>query len=116
MATSSMPMNEVPAWFSYKSSESSLCFNVPSLPNSKIIGLNICTIYALDEGGFNNPRNKIWDECYIRISNDTQNLKWVYSPTFVGVPDDDAQDMTWLCRWKFGNQIEGSDEVNISVF
>ncbi|KAM7462858.1 hypothetical protein LguiA_030979 [Lonicera macranthoides] len=111
-----LPRSEVPAWFSYKSSESSLCFNVSSLPSAKIIGLNICTIYERGKGGPKNPRNKSWDECYIRISNDTKNLKWVYSPTFIGVPDDDAQDMTWLCHWKFGHQLEGGDEVNISVF
>ncbi|KAM7462849.1 hypothetical protein LguiA_030970 [Lonicera macranthoides] len=111
-----LPLSEVPAWFSYKSSESSLCFNVSSLPSAKILGLNICTIYASSKGGPKNPRNKSWDECYIRISNDTKNLKWVYSPTFIGVPDDDVQDMTWLCHWKFGNQLEGGDEVNISVF
>ncbi|KAM7462851.1 hypothetical protein LguiA_030972 [Lonicera macranthoides] len=111
-----LPRSEVPAWFSYRTFESSLCCNVPSLPNAKIIGLNICTIYAHGKGGPKNPRNESWDECYIRISNDTKNLKWVYSPTFLGVPDDEAQDMTWLCHWKFGNQLEGGDEVNISVF
>lgn len=111
-----LPRSEVPAWFSYKTSGSSLSFTVLSVPNAKIIGLNICTIYARDEAGPDDPKSKIWNESYIRISNNTKNLKWVYSPTFMGVSGDKAQNMTWLCHWKFGNKLEGGDDVDISVF
>ncbi|KAA8536647.1 hypothetical protein F0562_029125 [Nyssa sinensis] len=50
-----------------------------------------------------------------RISNKSKDLKWTYSPTVIGVPDND-KDMMWLSNWKIGNQLEGGDEVNVSVF
>ncbi|MFZ8360643.1 hypothetical protein ACO1LX_19735, partial [Staphylococcus aureus] len=28
----------------------------------------------------------------------------------------DGEDFVWLSHWKFGNQLEGGDEVSVTVF
>ncbi|XP_059631372.1 disease resistance protein RPV1-like [Cornus florida] len=108
--STSFPGSEVPGWFSIKTMESVICFKVPSFPNFKIQGLNVCAVYAITIG----DSEKDWNELYIKVNNRTKDLKWTYSPTFVGVPDD-GKDMVWLSRWNLGNQLEAGDEVNISV-
>ncbi|KAM7474473.1 hypothetical protein LguiB_021716 [Lonicera macranthoides] len=34
---------------------------------------------------------------------------------YYGCPEED-EDMTWLSQWDFGNQLEGGDEIVVSVF
>lgn len=60
-------------------------------------------------------RNEYWDNIFIRTSNKTKGFKWIYSPTFVGLPKDN-EHMIWLSHWKIGNQLEGGDEVDVTVF
>ncbi|XP_059653193.1 disease resistance protein RPV1-like isoform X2 [Cornus florida] len=55
---------------------------------------------------------KFW---MIRVSNRTKDVKWTYSPTFMGLPVE-GQEMVWLSHWNFVNQLmEAGDEVNISL-
>ncbi|CAL5401821.1 unnamed protein product [Camellia sinensis] len=110
-----LPGNEVPSWFSNKSTGSSICLNVPSLPNLKIRGLNVCVVYEQTYAKYDDRRNEYWDNIFIRTSNKTKGFKWIYSPTFVGLPKDN-EHMIWLSHWKIGNQLEGGDEVDVTVF
>ncbi|GMP63266.1 hypothetical protein CsSME_00025018 [Camellia sinensis var. sinensis] len=110
-----LPGNEVPSWFSNKSTGSSICLNVPSLPNLKIRGLNVCVVYEQTYAKSDDRRNEYWDNIFIRTSNKTKGFKWIYSPTFVGLPKDN-EHMIWLSHWKIGNQLEGGDEVDVTVF
>ncbi|CAL5340879.1 unnamed protein product [Camellia sinensis] len=96
-----LPGNEVPSWFSNKSTGSSICLNVPSLPNLKIRGLNVCVVYEQTYAKSDDRRNEYWDNIFIRTSNKTKGFKWIYSPTFVGLPKDN-EHMIWLSHWKIG--------------
>ncbi|CAL5401800.1 unnamed protein product [Camellia sinensis] len=42
------------------------------------------------------------------------SLIWSHSPYVFGIPEAD-EDMMWLSYWKIENQLEGGDELNISV-
>ncbi|XP_059652084.1 disease resistance protein RUN1-like [Cornus florida] len=109
-----VPGAEVPGWFRFKSTGSSICFRLPSLTNLKIQGLKVCVVYASTEGVSN--LITYWKDFYIKISNRTKDLKWMYSPTFIGIPDDENKDhMIWLSNWQIRNQLEVGDEVIVSV-
>ncbi|XP_059652093.1 uncharacterized protein LOC132299470 isoform X3 [Cornus florida] len=114
MFSTFVPGNEVPVTFSSKSTGSSICFNVPSIPNLKIRGLNVCVVYANAGRHSSYMREMYWNMLYITTSNETKELKWKYSPTFVGIPDDNKY-MIWLCHWKLGNTLEVGDAVKVSV-
>ncbi|GMP39606.1 hypothetical protein CsSME_00010373 [Camellia sinensis var. sinensis] len=115
--STSLPGSEVPRWFSIKSTGSSICFKVPSHPNLNIQGLNVCVVIATAEKRSNDPRDEHWNEFYIKTSNKTKGLKWVYSPTIMGLPNGRGyKNMTWLSHWNIGNQLESGDEVDVSVF
>ncbi|KAA8536640.1 hypothetical protein F0562_029118 [Nyssa sinensis] len=105
-----VPGGEVPTgWCSNKSTGSSICFIVPSFPNLKIRGLNVCCVYALSS------KPDIWRRVLSsRLSNKSKDLKWIYGPNSFGIPED-GKDMIWLSHWKFGNKLEGGDEVNVSI-
>ncbi|KAM1140418.1 hypothetical protein ACFX15_039822 [Malus domestica] len=107
-----LPGNEVPGRFSHTSKGSSISFTLPSLPNLKIQGLNIFSVYA-NSGvyHFSSMPNPVM----IKISNQSKDLKWIYGPSCYGIPDD-GNDMTWLSHWKLGNRLECGDEVTVSVF
>ncbi|XP_059654640.1 uncharacterized protein LOC132301404 [Cornus florida] len=113
-----LPGSEVPGWFSIKSLGSSICFKVPSFPNFKFQRSNVCVVYALSNRDYDDshdPITECWNEFHIKVSNRTKDLKWTYSPTFLGVPDE-GEDMVWLSHWNFGNVLEAGDEVDVSVF
>lgn len=50
----------------------------------------------------------------IRISNMTKDVTWIYSPTFFGVPKTD-ENVVWSSFWTFRNQMEGGDEIHVSI-
>ncbi|CAL5340855.1 unnamed protein product [Camellia sinensis] len=49
-----------------------------------------------------------------KIPTWTKSLTWSHSPFAFGIPEAN-EDMMWLSYWKFENQLEGGDELNISV-
>ncbi|XP_059654362.1 disease resistance-like protein CSA1 [Cornus florida] len=101
--------NEVPAWYSSKTTTSSICFNVPSLPNNlKIRGLNVCVAYNFH--GFTG----FLYEYIMRTFNKTKDVKWTYYPTVTGFPNE-GENMIWVSHWKLGNQFEAGDEVAVDV-
>ncbi|KAA8536641.1 hypothetical protein F0562_029119 [Nyssa sinensis] len=106
-----VPGGGVPTgWCGNKSTGSSICFIVPSLPNLRIRGLNVCCVYALSNN------QDIWwpPPLFIKLSNKSKDLKWIYGPGSFGIPED-GKDMIWFSHWKFGNKLVGGDEVNVSI-
>ncbi|KAM5554726.1 hypothetical protein ABKV19_022903 [Rosa sericea] len=106
--------NEVPGQFSHRSSgASSISFTVPLLPNLGIRGFNFFSIYAKSKGLRSGllPNHPVM----IRFTNKSKSLKWIYGPSFYGIPSEE-KDMIWLSHWKLGNRLEGGDEVTVSVF
>ncbi|KDP27361.1 hypothetical protein JCGZ_20185 [Jatropha curcas] len=102
--------SEVPYWFSHKSIGSSISFTVTPTSGHTIRGLNLCIVYARDDEVF-------WLHAaghYAIINNETKGIIWSYSPTFYGIPEEN-EDMVWLSYWKFGDELEVGDEVNVSV-
>ncbi|XP_052205028.1 disease resistance protein RPV1-like [Diospyros lotus] len=112
-----LPGNEIPGWFSQVEGNS-ISFKVPSQPNLNIRGLNVCFVYSRSRDCkfryWGEAKLRQWFSYYVKISNKTNGLKWVYSPTFLGIPGA-GDNMTWLSHWMIGNQLEVGDEVNVSV-
>ncbi|XP_048422834.1 disease resistance protein RPV1-like [Pyrus x bretschneideri] len=109
--------NEVPGRFSYKSTKSSISFSVPLLPSShRIRGLNIFASYANEENSNYNDDGWKWVSNIIKVSNKSKGLKWIYSPSFYGIPGD-GEDMIWLSHWKMENEtiLQCGDQVVVSV-
>ncbi|CAL5401804.1 unnamed protein product [Camellia sinensis] len=103
-----VPANEVPGWCSNKRKGSSISFNVPLVPNLKVVALNVYIVYAFA----NDISLTNYQFDYIKISNKTKGLKWTYRPKFKGIPDDDS--MIWFSRWEIGHLLmEGSDKMNL---
>ncbi|CAL5340851.1 unnamed protein product [Camellia sinensis] len=85
--------SKVPDWFNLKNEVSSISFTVPSHLNFRIRCLSVS---------------------HTIISNTTKSLIWSHSPYVLGIPEAD-EDMMMLSYWKFENQLESGDELNISV-
>ncbi|PRQ57438.1 hypothetical protein RchiOBHm_Chr1g0348331 [Rosa chinensis] len=74
---------------------------VPLLPNLGIRGFNFFSIYAKSKGlrcGLL-PNHPV---IIIRFTNKRKSLKWIYGPSFYGIPSEE-KDMIWLSHWKLGN-------------
>ncbi|KAL7258122.1 hypothetical protein ACSBR1_004276 [Camellia fascicularis] len=73
--------------------------------------LIVCSIYALS----NNRKEDRFDcGTHTSVSDTTKSLIWRHFPYVRGIPEAD-EDMMMLSYWKFENQLEGGDELNISV-
>ncbi|TQD92528.1 hypothetical protein C1H46_021864 [Malus baccata] len=108
--------DEVTGRFSYTSTKSSLSFIVPLLLAShRIRGLNIFATYANENSNNYVTRFGI-APIMIKVRNKSKGLKWIYSPTFYGIPGD-GEDMIWLSHWKMENKtiLQCGDEVVVSV-
>ncbi|CAL5401874.1 unnamed protein product [Camellia sinensis] len=103
--------SKAPDLFNLKNEGYSLSFTVPSHLNFRIRCLSVCSIYALSDNQKEHDYN--WDAHTI-ISNTTKSLIWSHSPYVLGIPEAD-EDMMMLSYWKFENQLESGDELNISV-
>ncbi|XP_070682736.1 disease resistance protein RUN1-like isoform X2 [Malus domestica] len=120
--------NEVPGQFSYKSTKSSISFIVPLLLAShKIRGLNISATYAneensnyIDDDGDDDDDDDDDDgyksSIIIKVSNKSKGLKWIYVPTFYGIPEE-GEDMIWLSHWRMESEttLQCGDEVLVLV-
>ncbi|KAM7474152.1 hypothetical protein LguiB_021395 [Lonicera macranthoides] len=104
-----IPGGAIPSCFTNKSKGSSISFIVSSLPNLMIRCLNVCSLYHRDPGG------ELDHPLLTKINNKTKDLTWIYSPLCWGCPIED-EDLAWLSQWNFGNQLEGGDEVIVSIF
>ncbi|XP_040362633.1 disease resistance protein RPP2B-like [Rosa chinensis] len=81
--------NEVPGQFSHRSSgASSMSFTMPLLPpNLGIRGFNFFSVYAKSKGLRSGllPNHPVM----IRFTNKSKSLKWIYGPSFYGIPSGD---------------------------
>ncbi|THG14242.1 hypothetical protein TEA_009225 [Camellia sinensis var. sinensis] len=60
------------------------------------------------------PRKRMETSRALLPHNTTKSLIWSHSPNVFGIPEAD-EDMMMLSYWKFENQLEGGDELHISV-
>ncbi|CAN0913347.1 Disease resistance protein RPV1 [Linum grandiflorum] len=111
-----LPASQVPDWLSDATIGSSHSIQVtsPPSPTHKIRGISLCIVYARDEEVF-------WLQAaghYANIHNERTSINWSYSPTFYGIPyedEDDDEKMVWLSHWKFGDEVEVGDKLNITA-
>lgn len=100
------------SWLSYNAKgSSSMSFDVP---NHDIQGLNLYVIYGNASISYCTRRNKFWNEFHVRVVNKTKDLRWTYSPIIHGIPDND-EDLTWLCHWEIGDNLDPGDSMSISM-
>ncbi|XP_057987886.1 disease resistance protein RPV1-like isoform X2 [Hevea brasiliensis] len=109
-----IPGSEIPGWYSYQNAGRSISFNVNRVQGHKIIGLNLCVVYAFDQPA--NPRSdyKICGKPFTHIKNTNNGLSWNYSPTFYEIPGEQAYNL-WLSHWKYVDKMEDGDEVFVGV-
>ncbi|CAI0376811.1 unnamed protein product [Linum tenue] len=109
-----LPASQLPDWLSDTTMGSSLSIQVIPPPSSthEMRGLTLCVVYARDEEVF-------WLHAaghYANVHNETTGINWSYSPTFYGIPDEDGdEEMVWLSHWKFGDELEVGNKLNISA-
>ncbi|KAK9910909.1 hypothetical protein M0R45_034843 [Rubus argutus] len=107
--------NKVPGQFGHRTEASlPICFTVPLLPNSRIRGLNIFSVYALTTSSSGIEGNILDAPVLTVIKNKSKSLRWIYFPSCWGIPSK-GEDVIWLSHWNFGNQMEAGDQVSVSV-
>ncbi|GFY95026.1 disease resistance protein (TIR-NBS-LRR class) family [Actinidia rufa] len=111
-----LPGSKVPPWFNVTNIGSSISFVVPSLLNFRIQGLCVCSVYEFCNDHNQAVYNQAVYDCWPHtiISNTTKSLVWSHCPWHFGIPEAD-ENMMWLSYWKFENQLEGGDELKVSV-
>ncbi|XP_008232389.2 PREDICTED: uncharacterized protein LOC103331536 [Prunus mume] len=50
----------------------------------------------------------------IRVKNKSKGLRGMYCPSHYGIPGE-GEDMIWLSHWNLDDQLQGGDEVVVSV-
>lgn len=115
-----VPLEKVPSWFSSRQPISHAGSSIPrgtsvtiTVPhNVRVQCLNVCSVYEFS-GSVDLPRTKF--PSFIKISNKTKDLAWIYCPFCVGLPEGNGDQLAWLSQWKFGNQLEAGDELTVMV-
>ncbi|PWA89345.1 leucine-rich repeat domain, L domain-like protein [Artemisia annua] len=112
----------MPKWIRRRSKGKSISFTIPSTPK-KLRGLNVCyvctSILSKDQDRY--PRHQLIALPYIKISNITKNLTWIYKiilkrsmecgVSLVYENDDgmNEKEEDALCYYKSWNHIIGGD-------
>ncbi|CAL8120941.1 unnamed protein product [Prunus armeniaca] len=104
--------NRVPGQFSHKSRGSSISFNVPLLDHHRIRGLIVFVVYV--HPGYDSPIVHHAHMPLIRVKNKSKGLRGMYCPSHYGIPGE-GEDMIWLSHWNLDDQLQGGDEVVVSV-
>ncbi|XVF30429.1 hypothetical protein REPUB_Repub16aG0056500 [Reevesia pubescens] len=86
-----------------------MSFTVPPNCSQKISGIKSIIILSIDDDKTSDffPR--------VEIVNKTKGTKWSHTKHFVGVPETKNNTIAWLSSWKFRNQLEVGDRVNLTV-
>ncbi|XWS57346.1 hypothetical protein CRYUN_Cryun09bG0166600 [Craigia yunnanensis] len=86
-----------------------ISFIVPPNSSRKISLLkSIIVLYANNNKTFDFfPR--------LEIVNETKRIKWSHDKHFVGIPETKNTLITWLCIWKFMEELEAGDHVSLTV-
>ncbi|KAM7474441.1 hypothetical protein LguiB_021684 [Lonicera macranthoides] len=104
------PSGAIPIFSGEKIEGSSICFAVPSLPTQRIQCLNVWCMS--EKTKFIRP--VLW--IYVKIENKTKELTWIYYPNYFARAYNSNKDLEWMSRWRFGNQLEAGDEINITFY
>ncbi|XP_021802131.1 disease resistance-like protein CSA1, partial [Prunus avium] len=104
--------NEVPGQFSHKRRGSSISFTVPLLDNHRTRGLIVFVIYV--NAGYDSPIVHHTYISHIRVKNKSKGLWGAYFPSHYSIPGE-GEDMIWLSHWNLYDQLEGGEEVVVSV-
>ncbi|CAL2240945.1 unnamed protein product [Prunus armeniaca] len=104
--------NKVPGQFSHKSRGSSISFTVPLLDNHRTRGLIVFVVYV--NAVCDSPISNIQGTLLIRVKNKSKGLMRAYDPSHYGIPGE-GEDMIWLSHWNLDDQLQGGDEVVVSV-
>ncbi|KAM7473703.1 hypothetical protein LguiB_020946 [Lonicera macranthoides] len=97
----------IPTFSGEKCEGSSICFTVPySLPTHRRI--QYLNVWCMCENTKKVSIPLPW--IYMKIENKTKDLTWIYCPTYFTYDEY----MTWLSRWRFGNQLEAGDDITIT--
>ncbi|KAJ9141458.1 hypothetical protein P3X46_031995 [Hevea brasiliensis] len=98
-----------------------LKFSMPRVQrNQRLTGLNLCVVYAFDSSKIDSFHPFVKDKIdgsfsfVAIITNITKGIRWFYRPAFFAKPETGV-NMTWLSHWKFGDQLQGGDEVEVRV-
>ncbi|KAK3005483.1 hypothetical protein RJ639_017257 [Escallonia herrerae] len=118
--STSLPGNEVPNRFTYRSAESSISFQVLSVPNLKIFSFAVCVslqkpldVRLTEHHPGSTERTIVLQTAeYIKVTNRTKDLKWTYSPTFSAIPHHE-KDILWASRWNIANQLITAGDVTL---
>ncbi|KAM7478655.1 hypothetical protein LguiA_026868 [Lonicera macranthoides] len=109
---------EIPSWCglrnnSNSSSSSSVSFVVPSHPNLRLQGLNVYSVYKCSGVSISGGRHLL----FTKINNKTKDLKWIYPPMAIAIleKENEEEELVWLSHWKFGNQLESGDGIDVLV-
>lgn len=93
---------------------------MPHVEGNRLTGLNLCVVYAFDSSKIDSFHPIVKDKYdgsfsfVIIITNITKGLEWFYRPAFFAKPETDV-NMTWLSHWNFWDQLQGGDEIQVSV-
>ncbi|KAI7739439.1 hypothetical protein M8C21_003936 [Ambrosia artemisiifolia] len=107
---------EMPDWISCRSEGSSISFTIPSSSKKKLRGLNFICMDAFTYGdSYKRP--------YVKISNITKNLTWIYNHYVIWVKalEADSEDgeeyhVCVLSHWMFGpDEMKVGDHITITV-
>ncbi|XVF30479.1 hypothetical protein REPUB_Repub16aG0061600 [Reevesia pubescens] len=86
-----------------------ISFTVPPNSSRKISGLKlIIFLSGNDDKTFDFfPR--------VEIMNETKGTKWSHAKHFFGIPEAKSTTISWLSSWKFRDEFETGDHVNLTV-
>ncbi|KAM7470252.1 hypothetical protein LguiA_008435 [Lonicera macranthoides] len=116
-----LAVGQFPQFSREKIKGSSICFTVPSHSPQRIQCLNVYCMYGHpenDDVAIVAPRARIGEvnirkiPIAVKIENKTKDQTWIYIPQLFHVPS--IEDMEWLSKWRFGNQMEAGDEIIIT--
>ncbi|PWA92528.1 toll/interleukin-1 receptor (TIR) domain-containing protein [Artemisia annua] len=113
----------MPTWIRRRSKEPSISFTIPSSPK-RLTGLNFCYVHTLyfpywrskiQDGNSEYPYHQLLFLPYIRISNITKNLTWIYKH-YIDMVNVGGKSLTFLSHWMFGdNEMEAGDQLTIFI-
>lgn len=89
-----------------------LSFIVPLHPKKRRAqGLSLTILYR----SFGEDRNKV-SPLFIKISNKTKGVTWVYNPVVYCKPIVEGEDVVWLSYWPIGTSLDVDDEIDVNLF
>ncbi|XP_050230104.1 disease resistance protein RPV1-like isoform X2 [Mercurialis annua] len=113
--TTYLPGSEIPEWYNFQYPGNSFSFTVHLCQGQKIVGLNLCVVYACNESGSQLSQDYIlFGTAFALIKNTTNGFFWTYSPTFYQIPGKNGCNL-WLSHWKYLDQLEDGDEVYVGI-